>query len=72
MRKRVFELRVPVSDLGMNAAGLLEVLQNVSDDALQPPFEEVKMWLGLDDSQELQPALAQLVQEFLAIKQQGS
>jgi hypothetical protein len=68
LRRRVFELRVPLADFGMGASDLLGVLQGLNDEQLVPPFSEVKMWLGLDDKQSLDPALAQLVLEFGQIR----
>lgn len=70
LRRRLFELRV--RDVGMGASELLTILQSLSDEQFAPPFAEVKMWLGLDTEEELQPSLAQLLQEFVAIRVAGS
>jgi hypothetical protein len=69
LRRRVFELRVPVSDFGMGATDLLNVLKGLTDEQMAPPYDEVKMWLGLDSTEELPPALGQLVQEFVSTRQ---
>eukprot|EP00931_Biecheleriopsis_adriatica_P053965 TRINITY_DN31714_c5_g1_i1.p1 TRINITY_DN31714_c5_g1~~TRINITY_DN31714_c5_g1_i1.p1 ORF type:complete len:545 (-),score=133.07 TRINITY_DN31714_c5_g1_i1:101-1735(-) len=65
LRRRVFQLRVP---LAMGHAELLEVLQSLDDEKLQPPFEEAKLWLGLDESEAMPPALAQLITDFRDVR----
>ncbi|CAE8714752.1 unnamed protein product [Polarella glacialis] len=61
----VFQLRV---NLVMGQNELMEVLQSLDDDKLQPPFEEAKLWLGLDPEESLPPALEQLISEFRDVR----
>jgi len=65
LRRRVFQLRV---NLVMGQNELMEVLQSLDDDKLQPPFEEAKLWLGLDPEESLPPALEQLISEFRDVR----
>lgn len=68
VRRRAHELGVVIRDLGMGPSELAMVLKDLDDSQLAPPFTEVKMWVGLDDSQDLSPPLAQLVMEFSAMR----
>eukprot|EP00933_Yihiella_yeosuensis_P043185 TRINITY_DN37924_c0_g1_i1.p1 TRINITY_DN37924_c0_g1~~TRINITY_DN37924_c0_g1_i1.p1 ORF type:complete len:550 (+),score=174.07 TRINITY_DN37924_c0_g1_i1:217-1866(+) len=66
LRRRVFELRV---SLAMGHTELLNVLQTLGDEQLEPPFEEAKLWLGLDETETMPPALEQLITEFREVRQ---
>jgi len=65
LRRRVFQLRVI---LPVGQAELLEVLQSLDDEKLQPPFEEAKLWLGLDESEIMPSALEQLLTDFRQVR----
>mmetsp|Transcript_2395 Transcript_2395/g.4373 ORF Transcript_2395/g.4373 Transcript_2395/m.4373 type:complete len:523 (-) Transcript_2395:153-1721(-) len=65
LRRQVFERRV---SLPMGQAELLEVLQNLDDEKLQPPFEEAKLWLGFDESDSINPALERLLMDFRDVR----
>jgi len=65
LRRRVFQLRV---SLPVGQAELLEVLQSLDDEKLQPPFEEAKLWLGLDESETMPSALEQLLTDFRHVR----
>jgi len=70
LQKRVFELRVPMSDIGMGVPDLLTVLQSLDD--TQPLLPQVKMWIGLEENQDVHGGLAQLVEEFATLRKQSS
>lgn len=65
LRRRVFQLRVT---LPIGHSELLEVLQNLDDDKLRPPFEEAKLWLGFDDADSLPKGLEQLMTDFRDVR----
>jgi len=43
---------------------LASVLSNLTAEQMVPPFTEVKLWLGLDETQGMSPALEQIVTEY--------
>lgn len=65
LRRRVFQLRVT---LPIGHSELLEVLQNLDDEKLRPPFEEAKLWLGFDDADSLPKGLEQLMTDFRDVR----
>eukprot|EP00930_Biecheleria_cincta_P029229 TRINITY_DN2034_c0_g1_i1.p1 TRINITY_DN2034_c0_g1~~TRINITY_DN2034_c0_g1_i1.p1 ORF type:complete len:609 (+),score=166.41 TRINITY_DN2034_c0_g1_i1:94-1920(+) len=65
LRRRVFQLRVT---LPIGHSELLEVLQSLDDEKLQPPFEEAKLWLGFDDADSLPKGLEQLMTDFRDVR----
>lgn len=65
LNRRRYDLRV---NLPVGTAELVSVLQMLSDEQLTSHSNEAKMWLGLDEQQEITPALAQLLQEFVATR----
>jgi hypothetical protein len=61
IRKRLYKVGAQVEA----TPGLLAtVLPNLSDEQLAPPFTDVKLWLGLDDTQGMSPPLEQIVTEY--------
>lgn len=65
IRRRVFELRVQLS---ISPEQLLNIFQEMEDSQLQAPFTEVKLWLGLDETEPLPVGVDQLVVEFRAAR----
>lgn len=63
LRRRIFQLRVHIGH-----AELLEVLQALDDEKLQSPFDEVKLWLGMDEVESMPAALVQLITEFKDVR----
>jgi len=63
-RRRAFELRVGLEMGPGSTDQVLEVLKNLQDEQLMPPFTEVKMWLGLDEQEPMPEKLQTLVTEF--------
>lgn len=66
-RRRFFELRVNLH-ITIGASALLGVLQQMTDQQLRSPFEEVKMWVGLDENQPLPKEVETLVTEFRQLR----
>lgn len=67
LRRRIYELRVHIG-----YAELLEVLQALDDEKLQSPFDEVKLWIGMDEGESMPAALVQLITEFKDVRYKPS
>lgn len=64
-RRKIYDLRV---NLSIGCSELLNVLQGLPDSELAPPFTKVKMWLGLEESEDISPPLARLIVDFAVVR----
>mmetsp|Transcript_109480 Transcript_109480/g.244311 ORF Transcript_109480/g.244311 Transcript_109480/m.244311 type:complete len:516 (-) Transcript_109480:71-1618(-) len=61
IRKRLYKVGAQVE---ATPGVLASVLSNLTAEQMVPPFTEVKLWLGLDETQGMSPALEQIVTEY--------